>query len=72
MRYLVTGLIATLIVAGLWGPDSLANAQTGCASQGAVSPSETALATDCEVLLDIRDTLSGTATLNWAAEPHYA
>ncbi len=67
MRYLVTGLTVALIVAGLWGSDSLAKAQTGCASQGAVQPSETALAADCEVLLDVRDTLAGTASLNWAA-----
>ncbi len=67
MRYLVTGLTVALIVAGLWGSDNLANAQTGCASQGAVSASETALVADCEVLLDVRDTLAGRASLNWAA-----
>ena len=51
----------------MWGPTNLAKAQSGCASQGAVSPTETALAADCEILLDVRDTLAGTATLNWAA-----
>ena len=69
-RY-AAGLIAALVVVGFWavvGPDGLANAQTGCVSQGAVSASETALAADCEVLLDVRDTLLGTGTLNWAAD----
>ena len=68
MRYFVTGLIVALVTAGVWGPDSLAIAQTDCVSQGAVSPSEIALAADCEVLLDVRDTLAGTTTLNWAAD----
>ena len=67
MRYLVTGLTVALVVAVLWGPDSLANAQTECASQGAVSASETALAADCEVLLSARDSLEGKARLNWSA-----
>ena len=56
-----------MIVVGLWGPDSLANAQTGCVSQGAVSASETALAADCEVLLSARGSLEGKARLNWSA-----
>ena len=70
MKRYVVGLIVTLTIAGFWayvGPDGLAKAQSGCASQGAVSPTETALAADCEILLDVRDTLAGTATLNWAA-----
>ena len=49
------------------GPDGLANAQTECASQGAVSASDTALAADCEVLLSARDSLEGKARLNWSA-----
>ena len=64
MRYLLTGLIVALVVAGLWGPDSLANAQGGCVSQDAVASNETGLAADCEVLLDVKSTLSGTASLN--------
>ncbi len=71
VRLYVVGLIAALVVAGLWTvvvPDGKSNAQSGCASQGAVTPSETALASDCEVLLSIRDTLAGTAALNWAAD----
>ena len=70
MKRYVMGLIAVLVVAGFWmsvGPDGIVDAQSGCASQGAVSSGETALAADCEVLLDIRDTLAGTATLNWTA-----
>ncbi len=69
-RYLV-GLIAVLVVAGFWtvvSLDGLVKAQSGCASQGAVDPGETALAADCEVLLDVKDTLTGTAMLNWAAD----
>ena len=61
-------LIVALIAAGLWGPDSLAVGQDSCVSEGAVPPTETALAADCEVLLDVRDTLAGTATLDWAAD----
>ena len=68
MRHLATGLIASLIVVGLWGPDSLVAAQDDCLIQGAVDPGETPLASDCEVLLDNRDTLAGTATLNWAPD----
>ena len=71
MKRYVVGLIAVLVVAGFWTVVSLdvpVNAQSGCASQGAVPASETALADDCEVLLDIRDTLTGTSTLNWAAD----
>ena len=71
MKRHVAGLVIALVVAGFWavvGSDGLANAQSGCASEGAVSAGETALAADCEVLLDVRDTLAGTATLNWAAE----
>ena len=71
MRRYVVGLTAALVVAGLWTavvPDGISNAQSGCPSQDAVSPTEAALASDCEVLLSIRDTLAGTATLNWAAD----
>ena len=71
MRRYVAGLTIALIVAGFWtvtGPDSLANAQTGCVGEGAVAPGETELAADCEVLLDIRDTLAGTTTLDWSAD----
>ena len=68
MRYLVTGLTVALVVAGLWGSDSLANAQSTCATLGAVSPANTTLVSDCETLLDARDALAGTASLNWAAD----
>ena len=68
MRAVAALLVFALAVAGLWGPDSLANAQSDCTSQGAVAAGQTALAADCELLLDIRDTLAGTATLNWAAD----
>ena len=47
MKRYVTGLIAALVVVGFWtvvGPDGLAKAQSGCAGQGAVDPSETVLA----------------------------
>ena len=43
-------------------------APSACTSEGAVDPGDTGLAADCEVLLDIRDTLSGTAPLNWGAD----
>ena len=68
MRYLVTGLTVTLLVAGLWRLDSPANAHTSCATLGAVSPDNTALVSDCETLLNIRNILAGTASLNWAAD----
>ena len=68
MRYLVTGLTVALLVAGLWRLDSPANADTSCATLGAVSPDNTALVSDCETLLNIRNILAGTASLNWAAD----
>ena len=71
MKRYVAGLIAALVVAGFWAVvslDDVVKARSSCASQGAVDTGETALATDCEVLLDIRDTLAGTSTLNWAAD----
>ena len=49
------------------GGDSIVIAQSGCVSQGAVSPGNTALAADCETLLSARDSLEGTASLNWSA-----
>ena len=67
MRYLVMGLIVALAIAGLWRADGLANAQSSCASQGAVSSDNTALVADCEMLLSARDTLEGAARLNWSA-----
>ena len=68
MRTLATILIFALAVAGLWGPDGLANAQDDCVSQSAVSAGETALAFDCKVLLDARDILLGTVTQARAAD----
>ena len=68
MRAVATILIVALAVAGLWGPDSLVIAQDVCVSQGAVAPGQTALAADCEVLLDARNILLGTATLARAAD----
>ena len=71
MKRYVAGLMSTLVILGLLtavGPDGIALAQDACTSEGAVPPSETVLAADCEVLLDIRDTISGTAPLSWSAE----
>ena len=59
------GLIVALAVAGLRG-DSVATAQSGCASLGAVSPDNTALVADCETLLWARNSLEGDARLNWS------
>ena len=67
MRHHMAALIVTLVVVGLWSSDSPAAAQSDCVTQGAVSPGETALAADCEVLLDARNILLGTTTLNRAA-----
>ena len=70
MKRFVVGLVTILAIAGFWtvvGPDGLVNAQSGCASEGAVSPGETALAADCETLLTARDSLEGSARLNWSA-----
>ena len=38
-----------------------------CASGGAVPTNNPGLVSDCEALLDARDPLTGTATLNWSA-----
>lgn len=69
MRRFVVGLVVVLIVAGLWGSDSTVTAQSGCASQGAVSDATNnpGLVSDCETLLAARDSLAGTASLNWSA-----
>ena len=68
MRTLATVLVFAFVVTGLWGPDSPVTAQDDCVSQGAVSPGQTALASDCEILLDIRNVLLGTATLDRSAD----
>ena len=43
-----------------------------CATQGAVADADNnpGLVSDCEALLAARDTLAGTATLNWSASTH--
>ena len=68
MRYFVTGLAVALTAVVMWGADSPVYAQTDCVSLGAVSSSEPALAADCEILLDIRNVLLGTATLDRSAD----
>ncbi len=64
----MAGLIAALVVVGLWLPDSLANTESDCVNRGAVPAGETALAADCEILLAARNVLLGTATLGRSAE----
>ena len=40
-----------------------------CVSEGAISDStNTGLVSDCDTLLDVKDSLAGTATLNWSAD----
>ena len=57
--------------AGLWSESAVAAPRTSpCVSGGAVADGadHPGLARDCEALLDARDTLAGTATLNWSAD----
>ena len=62
-----------LLLAALVVPTVSASAQPtmgSCATDGAVSEPDDnpGLVADCEALLAARDTLAGTATLNWSAE----
>ena len=57
--------------AGLWSESAVAAPRTSpCVSGGAVADGadHPRLARDCEALLEARDTLAGTATLNWSAD----
>ena len=61
-----------LAIALLVSITSLVSAQTGqasCASDGAVTDAadNPGLESDCDALLAARDTLAGSATLNWSA-----
>ena len=72
MRYgkiLVLGIVLALLgaVAMSSPPTALAQASI-CVTGGAVDDAaNTGLVSDCEALLDARDTLAGTAMLNWSA-----
>ena len=57
--------------AGLWSATAVAAPKTSiCVSGGAVADGadRPGLARDCEALLEARDALAGTATLDWSAE----
>ena len=57
--------------AGFWSESAVAAPRTSpCVSGGAVADGadHPGLARDCEALLDARDTLAGTATLDWSAD----
>ena len=57
--------------AGLWSETAVAAPKTSiCVSGGAVADGadHPGLARDCEALLDARDTLAGTATLDWSSD----
>ena len=70
---LSTLMMAILILAfaGSIVPNMVSAQQTSaCATDGAVSDPDNnpGLVSDCETLLAARDTLAGSATLNWAAD----
>ena len=63
--------ILLLTFAGSISPGAVSAQQTSaCATGGAVpdAANNPGLVSDCAVLLAARDTLAGTATLNWAAD----
>ena len=65
-------LMLLLLLAALVMPTisaSAASSTGSCATEGAVSDADEnpGLVADCEALLAARDTLAGTATLNWSA-----
>ena len=58
-----------MVVVGSVTPSVVMATESACASDGAVpdAANNPGLVSDCAVLLAARDTLAGTATLNWAA-----
>ena len=60
--------------AGAWSETSTeSTAPSACVTEGAVSDANnTWLISDCETLLDVRDALAGTGSLNWSADTHIA
>ena len=70
-RIAVGGLIAVVVMAILaitTMNSNIARAQASvCVTGGAVPASNAGLASDCETLLGIKDTLRGSAPLNWSA-----
>ena len=70
-RIAVGGLIAVVVMAILaitTMNSNIARAQASvCVTGGAVPASNAGLAADCETLLGIKDTLRGSAPLNWSA-----
>ena len=65
---IVVALVSVVAVASV-GPNVVSATTTACASGGAVPDpgNNSGLVSDCAALLAARDTLAGTATLNWAA-----
>ena len=60
------------VAAGLFGVGTVlaTSASSDCATGGAVADADNnpGLVSDCEALLASRDTLAGSATLNWSAD----
>ena len=65
----VVALVSVVTVVSV-GPNVVLATESACASDGAVpdAANNPGLVSDCAVLLAARDTLAGTATLNWAAD----
>ena len=59
-------LAACLLIAGLLS-STVGVAQTPSPTCSTAISNNPGLVSDCEVLLSLRDTLAGTATLNWSA-----
>ena len=72
----VAGLAVGLVLRETQGPSvavaspdgEFATERAQCSSGGAVAPGSDGLLDDCAVLLQAKDTLRGTATLNWSAD----
>ena len=69
LRYLWAGLMLLALVLA-YPNTALAQSDHGCATSGAVPDpaTNTALVADCETLLGLKDTLRGSAPLDWDVE----
>ena len=61
-------LIVTVVAVGAVNARVVSGqAESACVTGGAVASGNTGLISDCEILLGLKDTLRGSASLNWSA-----
>ena len=68
-RLIALGIAIVLLGSAAFASSAVLASTAACASDGAVpdAANNPGLVSDCAALLAARDTLAGTATLNWAA-----